>query len=388
MDPGKFIQNVQNYGAELEVNYNPNTHDFSSKFEVEPNSWESIVGVDRVDSTNTMFPYFHNLIEALKAAGYVDKVNLFGAPYDFRIESYASVMKAGGLFQKLKALIEKMYNTNSNEAVILVSHSEGSAILRHFLANCADIDQAWKDKHIKAWVSASGAFAGAPAAFHSLVSCGYSILSSLAGSFGSFFDSIGELLHSTLMYFAGIYWMLPNAAVYPADYPLATVGARGVQINVNNMTEGFRLTWDGVMLDPAEYILNAISAEFTAPKVELYVYYGTGQDTLRNVSYTSTAAEWWGCAAKESMTAGDVDGDGTVPTTSLEAPKKWDNTNGKSIHYKEMVGVEHVALISNTNFIQDVVTLATGGSIVDESKAVGPQLVSFALLFFLFLLLL
>lgn len=348
--------NINDYISKIKTTFDPITGDFSSSASIhstEPREWGSVVGLDQLDHSVPLIAnqtnYFHELIEILKNAGYTDRVDLCGAPYDFRLESYVSVKKAGRLFSKMKSLIESMFSNNGDSAVVLVSHSEGSTIIRHFLANY--VDQAWKDKHIKVWISAAGAFAGAPSAFHQLVSARTWMIPMVSGS-----DT-----HRVLEFFAGVYWMLPSRLVFPATTPLATVSAHGITYTVDNILEAFQTTFNGEMLDAATFTLDAITAEFAAPNVELRAYYGTGLDTVGSAEYKSADAEWWmHTAGSAEVVDSFVDGDGTVPVVSAKAPEQWTDTNTKPISLIPMPGVEHVAMIKNERFIQDVLDIALG----------------------------
>lgn len=64
----------------------------------------------------------------------------------------------GEFFQNLTRLIENTYYENNNSQVVLLGHSMGNPMLLYFLNR---MDQAWKDKFIKAFVSLAGVWAGA-----------------------------------------------------------------------------------------------------------------------------------------------------------------------------------------------------------------------------------
>ena len=62
----------------------------------------------------------------------------------------------------LKALIEETYFNNSKTPVLLISHSLGCPYTRFFLSQQS---QNWKDIHLRAWVTVSGAWAGSAKIF-------------------------------------------------------------------------------------------------------------------------------------------------------------------------------------------------------------------------------
>lgn len=70
--------------------------------------------------------YFHEIIEALKEIGYVEKENLFGIPYDWRM------LPQEGFVKTAQDIVETAYRKN-NRRVILVSHSLGGLMIQEFL---------------------------------------------------------------------------------------------------------------------------------------------------------------------------------------------------------------------------------------------------------------
>lgn len=58
---------------------------------------------------------------------------------------------------KLKALVEETYRINANQPVIILAHSMGGPMSLHFLHSQS---KSWKDQHIRALVSLSGAWGG------------------------------------------------------------------------------------------------------------------------------------------------------------------------------------------------------------------------------------
>ena len=96
-------------------------------------------------------------MSAIVAKGYKIDYNLKAATYDFRLTP--SGLRKKGYYLKLKALIESMVS-KFGKRVVLVVHSMGNPILNHFLVR--EVDQEWKDKHIKVWTAIAPAFMGAP----------------------------------------------------------------------------------------------------------------------------------------------------------------------------------------------------------------------------------
>ena len=61
------------------------------------------------------------LIRALEAAGYKERVDLWGAPYDWRLAGDG--LAARGVADDMQSLIETAYTTAGNSPVVLVAHS-------------------------------------------------------------------------------------------------------------------------------------------------------------------------------------------------------------------------------------------------------------------------
>ncbi|ELP86080.1 1-O-acylceramide synthase precursor, putative [Entamoeba invadens IP1] len=93
---------------------------------------------------------FHEIIKGLETIGYVDKVDLFSAPYDWRYYHHDDYL------ENTKKLIEEAYNKNQQKVVIL-SHSMGGMttyiLLDYF-------GKEFCDKYILRWIAMSTPFIG------------------------------------------------------------------------------------------------------------------------------------------------------------------------------------------------------------------------------------
>jgi len=63
----------------------------------------------------------------------------------------------GEYFVRLKVLVEETYRINGNQPVVMLAHSMGGPMSLHFLHSQS---QSWKDQHIRALVTLSGAWGG------------------------------------------------------------------------------------------------------------------------------------------------------------------------------------------------------------------------------------
>ena len=96
-------------------------------------------------------------VSAIVKKGYKVDYNLKAATYDFRLSP--SGLRTNGFYRKLKELIESLV-VKFERRVVLVVHSMGNPILNFFLKN--EVNQEWKDRHIKVWTAIAPAFMGAP----------------------------------------------------------------------------------------------------------------------------------------------------------------------------------------------------------------------------------
>lgn len=95
--------------------------------------------------------------DLLKGLGWELGVDVNGFPYDWR-RGPVDWSQPGGYYSILKAGIEAMREAAGGKPVLLVSFSLGGPVTSAFLAHY--VDEAWKDQHIKGWVSYSGTLGG------------------------------------------------------------------------------------------------------------------------------------------------------------------------------------------------------------------------------------
>lgn len=135
----------------LQLNFDPMSGIYSSPpgVKITTNNFGSFQGIGE---NYWSFP------KDLKKWGYEVGVNLFGAPYDYRLMSDYS-LTACGFIGSMKSLIETAYEKAGQKRVILVGHSNGGPTMYTFLTS-SQLSQEWKDKHLAAMVGLSGNFLG------------------------------------------------------------------------------------------------------------------------------------------------------------------------------------------------------------------------------------
>ena len=143
----------------LECNYNIETQKIESSpnVNVDVNDFGGSEGISYADKGIAGYHFFESfgpLIDYLKSKGYTIKKNLFGVPYDWRL-AIAGLEK--DFFPKLKSLIEKSFEINSQSSTIF-GFSCGGFLLQRFLSNF--VNEEWKNKYIYKVILLAPAFGG------------------------------------------------------------------------------------------------------------------------------------------------------------------------------------------------------------------------------------
>ena len=227
---------------------------------------------------------WEQIAHALQAKGYKLGVDLFSAPFDFRMgrkqfHDYD--------YPKLKNLIEEAYVNSGEQQVVLASISYGAPFGQNFLVEFVDED--WKDKYIDSWISMSGVFNGAPMVVRQLITGmpGYGI---------PWVDT--KVLRDSMRNWPALAWLVPGLVEGGDDrvvtyteshnYTLSEVstlladGGAGEAADMINKSEGMLTDADpGVKVYcwytnniPTEYAYAAVDAGS-----EPEIFYGMGDGT-------------------------------------------------------------------------------------------------------------
>ena len=101
----------------------------------------------------SFLPHFEYLRKYLEKFGYVEKTNLFGAPYDWRFAPNSQSLQ--DFYVNLKNLITEKF---VSEKFVLIAHGYGSVILQYFLTSC--VDDSFKSTYIQKVVYIAPTFGG------------------------------------------------------------------------------------------------------------------------------------------------------------------------------------------------------------------------------------
>ncbi|KAA6399546.1 MAG: putative Group XV phospholipase A2, partial [Streblomastix strix] len=208
VEPTEFVH-------ELNTTYNADKNVFETADygEVVPVDYGGLDGISYLDPNfQSVSTYFQSMVDVLVSVGYKPKVNLFGVPFDFRIETPNSLMY-GTFLSDLKRMIEKAYVMNNNSRVIIVGHSCGGIISHMFLTRYPPITQEWKDKFIESFASVAAPYSGAFEAYQFLAAPRRWIVPTLSPN----------TTYELVKFFAGVYWMSPSDVIYDPETVIAKV---------------------------------------------------------------------------------------------------------------------------------------------------------------------
>ncbi|XP_064478264.1 phospholipase A2 group XV-like [Ornithodoros turicata] len=276
--------------------------------------------------------YFTNIVEEFILQGYQRGVNIRGAPYDFR----KAPNELSDYFARLKDLLEETYAINQRLPAVLVCHSMGCPNMRYFLSR---MDQAWKDRHIKALVSLGGAWGGAVKALKAFASG----------------ENLGVVVINPLTVRAeqrsapSLAYMMPDRNYWAQDEVLVSTLKRNYTIadypqffHDIDFPEGYEM-----YKDTRPYMM-----DLTPPGVEIHCLFGQNVSTINSIAYRKSGFP----DIQPEIVFGD--GDGTVNIRSLLGCQKFRALQAQPINVKAYPGVDHMGILYNKEAINYIKTIA------------------------------
>ncbi|KAK2958747.1 putative Phosphatidylcholine-sterol acyltransferase [Blattamonas nauphoetae] len=290
-----FVENARTH-------YNQTTHRFYNEkgVEVEPVDFGDLAGVENLFPPLHSFSIYEAMNKYLVKSGYTPNVDLFGAPFDFRL-SIPSEMRQNGQYSTFKKLIERVHKT-TGKRVHLIGHSLGGVFSHHFLSQ--EVTQEWKDEHIASLISLGTPFNGAPEAIASLIA---------PSDFGYGIDP--TILYEALRGMAGLITMIPTEPAFESNTTIIKYG--DLSFSSNNISKLLSLLGRTDILDARAFNL-PFTTNKQHPNVTMHVLYS--HRLLTPLTYALNATN---PNAVPTIT-GVSDGDGTVPLASLlTMPTLW-----------------------------------------------------------------
>ncbi|KAK2959725.1 putative Phosphatidylcholine-sterol acyltransferase [Blattamonas nauphoetae] len=321
--------------------YDPVTNTYSNRdgLIVRPRNYGGVKGIAYMDDTLSWFTgTYQPLIKALQEVGYKVKKDLWGVPWDFRLDT-ADQLATNGEFAKLKWLLEESYRINQKPAVVL-THSCGCPLFHIFLTTF--VTPEWKSKHVKGFIPCNGPFGGSMEAFQHLST----VHSWVVPFTGKVFNQITQSL-------ACLYWMLPNENAYGKDGLLAEFNKTGTQIRMSNMNDTWTTTGRSWMSIAAYHSLKVMNKPQEHPGVPTHVFFSHGKKTTTSIVIKEEKEKWW----KEEAEGVIGDGDGTVPLASLLVPLKWKNENNHPLEFHEFEDISHGQILKDKKSVAKIISI-------------------------------
>ncbi|EAY18114.1 Lecithin:cholesterol acyltransferase family protein [Trichomonas vaginalis G3] len=286
-------------------------------------------GINNIDSLgDTHFvPYYKVLVDRLIQEGYSERVDLFGAPFDWRF----GLNLPQDFYNQFTALVEQAYTTNQNQKVTLIGHSMGGFFINHYLGRL--MPKEWTEKYIESAIFVAPAFGGSGIAFETQVTHKLPWLSIL-----------GEL-PETVCSIQGIHIHMPNHVIFGDK----TLGYKpdGQPLVAREMTDF--LINQGYLTGDYIKIHNKMKPFFVdappQPPVPSAVIYNSGLPTIQGFDFRTKDRE---------MVFGG--GDMMVNEEGPEyACNNWKNTSCLDLKSADLKNDNHLTIIYNKDVLEFIV---------------------------------
>ena len=317
-------------------------------------------GVNKLDHFDDPFgltDYYQPIIESLESIGYSAGVNLFGAPYDWRLPvDYLMRTDALGTNhtyeEDVRMLIERAYQSAGNKKVHLVTHSMGGPTVLYFLNHQTT---EWRATYIASYIPIAGPFAGTLKALKSQIS-GDSLIGRIPILDISLLSEkdIARNMRSS----GGAAYLAPDADYY-GDQVFVTNTARNQTYTSAQLGE----MWNDIGAPNTAALWNRtkdLISDLRGPQVKSYCLYGYGIETEIHLTYDK---DWPSNPLDVNQPEVDYSdlGDGTVPLFSLVECKSW-LTEETDVNCKEYHLTDHTEILKDEELHVDLLAIVTGQS--------------------------
>ena len=198
------------------------------------------------------------------------------------------------------------------------------------------VDQQWKDKYLKQYITISAVWGGA----------GKSIRSIVSGDNEGIIIDLPIWGRDSQRTYQTTYFLLPPAGeVWPKDEVLVYTPSKNY--TAYDYKELFKDAGYPIGWDIYQDILDATS-HFPPPNVTTYCFYGVGKETPLKFIYNSSQFP------DSQPHVINSDGDGTVNIRSLELCKQWQTQQPYKVRLRSFSNVEHVHMLKNRDVIEAV----------------------------------
>eukprot|EP00922_Rhytidocystis_sp_ex-Travisia-forbesii_P062435 GHVS01092594.1.p1 GENE.GHVS01092594.1~~GHVS01092594.1.p1 ORF type:complete len:549 (+),score=73.89 GHVS01092594.1:185-1648(+) len=335
--------------------------------------WAASIGVPETK-------YFHEMIKAFESVGYVDKVNLAGRPFDWRLPLWQLIYKGSEWAEKTQRTVEELYKKNNNKKVVIIAHSLGTLMTVYFLNTV--VDQQWKDQYVDSFVSIGGVYGGSFKVVKALLSGYNDPVSFDLWNVVNISLVSAEILRDVHRSMGSMYSLAPSPHVFGQDFVVATVPRNITNSSTNSWSKWWsdaKRAWNRwwnpsfpdiiqemdvyttsnwtlalppqhtTMLQNAFKHMHNITR--TDPKVPVYCFWGNFDKPTTDNRYLYDSPQM---DQPPSIVYGE--GDDTVPLQSLKYCTRWKST----VLSHEFANLDHMFIFGNTDFNRFIVSLVTG----------------------------
>ena len=263
---------------------------------------------------------------------------------------YADELKKRDYYGLVKQQVEQMYEQSEGKRVTLVAHSMGGPVSLYFLdTENGIVTQDWKDKHLHAYVTLSGAWGGSPLTVREIIS-GYSL--GLPSIIGKILEPIFRPISRTQE--SGV-WLFPDPYVFKSTKIVTTPKKNYTANDYESLFDDIEYKLGYSMYEGTE----KINKSFPGPKVRTHCYWGLGTQTPLTYHYDT---EFPVDAGHNPSKTDYSDGDGRVNNITSVVCLKWaDTVENKTFH-----GVKHGDMIKSYSVFDAIAKVVT--NLTAESK--------------------
>ena len=250
------------------------------------------------------------LLDRFSEGGYTIREDMFGAPFDWRLNPVA----IDSYYPMLKDLIEHAFNSNNKQKVTLYTISAGSMALHTFLTE--HVSQEWKNQYILKIIIHGPSFSGAFDAFDAMWTGNLAYMPSSLESdqMKHMVKSIPTMqahLFKSKVFEDNVFVYGPNGEKYTAkDLPNLILEHNKIPINHQKIFE---------------YSTKYIKKDLIDPGVPTYLLYNSQINTPRTIHFLNG----W----DKPFTILNGKGDGTVLSDGFKYPcYKWNDSHALICH--------------------------------------------------------
>jgi len=335
------------------INYACFKEYFRSDYNPKSKKWERVEGmsftVPKFGSTYAMdnlapngigvgdlVPYYHKMIEKFESIGYVDGETLLGAGYDWK------ELPTDQWIKDVQKLIEEAVRKTGEKAV-LITHSMGCPFSYYFLMKMGD---AWVEKYIHMYIPMAPAWMGAVKAFDFMLT-GIDRDLPIAGKFFA----------PLMRHIPTLWFLLPWKEAFP-NMALATTPSKNYTFDeLEDLLNAGNASYVEGKIADARKLFKDFNLYEKCPPVPVRAFVGYGKNTVMRLDFKRDIEPHDPDGVWETCSREMGDGDGTVPSESLNyVTNKWIKAK-KDVQVFSYYNMGHLPIVKNADVIEKVLSL-------------------------------